>query len=74
VYTSFDTAAGLTVTLAVPDTEPSVALTVAEPAVVPAEYRPVVDIVPTPVTDQVIVSPVLVLPNLSLAVAVNCCF
>jgi hypothetical protein len=58
------TCPGLSVIVAVPEAEPSVAVIVAASAVVPGVYSPVEDIEPPPeTTDHVRVSPVLMLPN-----------
>src|SRR5437764_386641 len=65
----------VTVTLAVPPTEPLVAWTVAEPMEAGAAYRPLGLIAPTPLTTAQLKAGWVAraLPNWSLALAVNCC-
>ena len=60
----------VTVIVAVPDTDPLVALTVNVPAVV-AENNPLELILPPPVTDQV-TEAVIAFPDWSLGAAENC--
>ena len=58
------TGPGLTVTVAVPYTEPSVAVTVTGPAVVPGVYIPADVMLPPPVlTDHCMLSPDITLLN-----------